>query len=133
MNSKELSKYVGEKIKHYRKIEGITQKQLGEKLGVKHNTVSDYERGVISPEQDMLFAISEVFNVSINELFPQKENGTDELDRALKMTKGLELKDMNFLNRLIEKTLSMDEDERAKFLESIKFTVDYYEEMNKNN
>ena len=130
----ELSKFVGEKIREYRKKNNMTQKELGKKIGVKNNTISAYERGAISPEQDMLFELSKVFNISISDLFPQKENATDELDRALNMAKNLNTKDVEFLNALIEKTLSYkSEEEREKFLQSIKFTVEYHEKMNENN
>lgn len=130
----ELSKFVGEKIREYRKKNNMTQKELGAKIGVKNNTISAYERGAISPEQDMLFELSKVFNISISDLFPQKENATDELDRALNMAKNLNTKDVEFLNALIEKTLSYkSEEEREKFLQSIKFTVEYHEKMNENN
>lgn len=132
MNKKELAKFVGSRIKENRKRNKLTQKELGEKIGVKDNTVSAYERGAISPEQDMLFAISDVLGISINELFPKKENTTDEFENALKLANNLDIEDMEFLNKLIEKTLSMDETEREKFLESIRFTVEYYENLNKN-
>ena len=129
MDSKRLSEYVGKKIHYYRKRLGITQKELGEKIGVKHNTVSDYERGKISPEQDVLFALSGVFGIRVDDLFPQKKNTTDELERALRMTNELDLKDVEFLNQLIEKTLSLNEEDRGKFLESIRFTVEYHNKM----
>src|SRR5699024_6377375 len=122
---KDLSKFVGSKIREYRKRKGFTQEVLGNKIGVKANTVSAYERGVISPEQDMLFALSEVLDVRVDDLFPQKEDKTNELERALRMTKNLEVKDVEFLNKLIEKTLSLENEERERFLESIRFTVDY--------
>src|SRR5699024_1118914 len=131
MDSKELSEHVGKKINYYRKKTGITQKDLGDKIGVKHNTISDYELGKISPEQDMLFAISNALNISVDDLFPQKERKTDELERALKITKDLNIKDMDFLSQLIEKTLTLEGEDREKFLESIKFTVEYHDKMNK--
>lgn len=130
VDSKYLAEFVGNKIRRYRKLNSWTQKELGEMIGVKANTISAYERGVISPEQDMLFALSNVFNVSINDLFPEKENITDELERALRMTNNLKLKDVELLNTLIEKTLSLEEDDRERFLDSIKFTVEYYDNMN---
>ena len=130
MNSKQLSQYVGNQIKLYRKEAKMTQKELGEKIGVKHNTISDYERGKISPEQDMLFALSDALNIKVDDLFPQKKNTTDELHRALTKANDLEVKDVEFLNGLIEKTLTMKGEDRQKFLESIRFTVDYYDKMN---
>lgn len=70
MAKKDLSRYVGNKIREYRKRKRLTQKQLGERIGVKHNTISSYESGTNEPEQDMLFAIAEHLGISINDLFP---------------------------------------------------------------
>lgn len=128
----ELSKYVGEKIREYRIKNNMTQKQLGDKIGVKNNTVSAYERGVISPEQDMLFEISKVFNISVSELFPPKKNTTDELERALKLANNLDAKHIELLNKLIEETLAKEGEDREKFLESIRFTVEYHNKMNED-
>ena len=65
-----VSSHVAQRIKYYRKLKGITQKELGEKIGVKHNTVSSYENGVNEPEQDLLFKIADALDISINDLFP---------------------------------------------------------------
>ena len=54
-----VSSYVAQKIKYYRKLKRITQKELGEKIGVKHNTISSYENGINQPEQDLLFKIAD--------------------------------------------------------------------------
>jgi len=131
MNDKKLRTYIGSKIKELRIKRNITQSELGKKIGVKNNTISAYERGVISTDQDILFKLSDVLDVSIDEFFPStEEEKTNELERALQMTEGLEIKDVAFLNKLIEKTLSLEGAEREKFLESIRFTVDYYDKMN---
>lgn len=130
MNEKEIKLFVGKRIKEERTKLKMTQKELGDIIGVQHNTISAYEMGRNAPEQNAIFKIAEALDVSVDDFFPERENKTSELERALKMTEGLDIKDMNFLNKLIEKTLSMDGEERAKFLESIKFTVDYYDKIN---
>src|SRR5690625_298336 len=131
MNDKKLRTYIGSKIKELRIKRNITQRELGKKIGVKNNTISAYESGVISTDQDILFKLRDVLDVSIDEFFPStEEEKTNELERALQMTEGLEIKDVAFLNKLIEKTLSLEGAEREKFLESIRFTVDYYDKMN---
>ncbi|MFY0521051.1 XRE family transcriptional regulator [Lysinibacillus sp. UGB7] len=71
---KDISKYVGQQIKHYRKQNRLTQKELGLRLGVKHNTISSYENGTNEPDQDILFALAEIFSISINDFFPDLEN-----------------------------------------------------------
>lgn len=134
MKEDDLSRFVGSKIKYYRKKKKLTQSALGELIGKKNNTISNYETGTISPEQDALFAISKALDISVDDLFPEM-NVQDEnhnFERALKMADGLELKEMNFLKELIEKTLSMHGEDRERFLESIKFTVEYYEKMNQD-
>ncbi|WP_237049328.1 helix-turn-helix domain-containing protein [Lentibacillus amyloliquefaciens] len=130
MTERELAEYVGQRIKEERKKKGITQKELGVMIGVKHNTISSYEAGTNAPEQNAIFKIARALDVSTDDLFPEKENATDELDRALRMANNLNLKDAEFLNQLIEKTLTMTDEEREKFLESLKFTVEYYNKMN---
>lgn len=70
----DVAKYVGAQIRKYRKNAGLTQKELGFRIGVKHNTISGYENGTNEPEQNILFAIADVLNVSINDLFPSPTN-----------------------------------------------------------
>ncbi|USG65216.1 XRE family transcriptional regulator [Brevibacillus ruminantium] len=68
---KDVSRYVGMQIRKYRKMRNMTQKELGLKIGVKHNTISSYEAGTNEPEQNTLFAIADALGVSINDLFPK--------------------------------------------------------------
>lgn len=74
MKFEDVTKYVGAQIRKYRKMRGMTQKELGLKVGVKHNTISAYENGTNEPEQNTLFAIADVLGVSINDLFPSPTN-----------------------------------------------------------
>ena len=53
MNEKDLAMYVGRKIKAERKNKKMAQKELGEKVGLKHNTISSYESGVNAPEKTL--------------------------------------------------------------------------------
>ena len=132
MKEQDLSKYVGKQIKHYRLKKGMTQLELGVAIGKKNNTISNYETGTISPEQDALFAIAKTLDIKVDDLFPSMntEGGDNNLEKALEMTEDLDLNEINFLKSLIEKTLSMQGEDREKFLESIKFTVEYYKKMN---
>ncbi|MFZ7803617.1 XRE family transcriptional regulator [Bacillus thuringiensis] len=66
----DVSKYVGQQIKNFRKLKKMTQKELGLQIGKKHNTISSYENGTNEPEQDVLFAIVQALDISINDLFP---------------------------------------------------------------
>ncbi|MBD2753771.1 helix-turn-helix domain-containing protein [Spirosoma validum] len=41
----DIKQRVGQQIREARKAKGLTQKELGEKLGVSHATVNGYEKG----------------------------------------------------------------------------------------
>lgn len=59
---------IGTFIAELRKDHGLTQEQMGEKIGVTNKTVSRWETGVYLPPADALLAVSELFGVSVNEL-----------------------------------------------------------------
>lgn len=52
------------RIKALRKQKGWTQEELANKIGVSHQAVSHYERGIRTPDQDTLIMLCEEFNVS---------------------------------------------------------------------
>ena len=59
---------IGKFIAALRKEKGLTQEQLGEKLGVTNKTISRWENGNYMPDVEMLSLLSKEFSVSINEL-----------------------------------------------------------------
>lgn len=68
----------GNFISELRKEKGMTQAELGEKLGVTNKTVSRWETGVYMPPADILLSMSELFSVSINEiLYGERLNETE--------------------------------------------------------
>lgn len=70
----DLSKYAGQKIKYLREERFMTQDDLAEKMGTTRQTISRYESGSRKTNQDVLFQLAEIFNVSINTFFPNVEN-----------------------------------------------------------
>lgn len=133
-NELKLATFVGDKIKYHRKNKNLTQKQLGEKIGKSDNTISNYEKGFISPSQDALFSLARALGVSVDDFFPPIEQSKDSfLQHAEKMMDGeLTIEDMQFLRELIKKTLSMNKKDRENFLDAIKFTVEYHNKVNKH-
>ena len=63
---------IGKFIAELRKETGLTQEQLGKKIGVTNKTVSRWETGVYLPPADALLALGELFNVSVNEILSGK-------------------------------------------------------------
>ena len=66
----DIGKYIGKKIKYYRTQKKMTQGELGEILGTQKSTISNYETGYRTPNQDMLFSLADIFDISIDDLFP---------------------------------------------------------------
>lgn len=57
---------VGEKIKTFRNIRGISQNMLGEMAGIDGTTIRKYELGSRNPKLDQLLKIANALGVSIN-------------------------------------------------------------------
>ena len=68
----------GEFIAKLRKDKGLTQEQFGDKMGVTNKTVSRWETGKYLPPADILLLMSELFDVSINELLAGQRLSDDE-------------------------------------------------------
>ena len=59
---------IGNKIMNLRKKSGLSQEELGEKLGVARQTISKWELGETSPDLKQAKELSKIFNVSLDEL-----------------------------------------------------------------
>ena len=65
----ELRKKFGKRLKLMRKVRGLTQEQLAEKLDLSVEMVSFMERGIHAPSFETLDRLSEVLRFSVRELF----------------------------------------------------------------
>ncbi len=79
-------KYFAENLKSIRKRNGMTQTELAKMLGKKKSTISNYETNYSTPSYETLQKLSEIFNVSIDELtspppVPLRENTIDFQNR----------------------------------------------------
>lgn len=63
---------IGNFLAKLRREQNITQEQLGEKIGVTNKTISRWENGNYLPPVDKLQALSELYNISINEILAGK-------------------------------------------------------------
>ncbi|HEX9973078.1 MAG TPA: helix-turn-helix domain-containing protein [bacterium] len=57
---------IGKRLKLIRNKKGITQSELGEKLGIQFQHVSKYERGETVPTWENLIKLTDIFDVNIN-------------------------------------------------------------------
>lgn len=62
-----------ERMRELRKAKGLSLKQLGDMVGVAEVTISTYETGKRLPPVDIVCAIADVFDVSLDYLVRGKE------------------------------------------------------------
>ncbi len=67
-------KTIGKFIAVLRKANGMTQKDLGDKLFVSDKTVSRWERDECAPELSLIPAIAEIFGITTDELLRGERN-----------------------------------------------------------
>lgn len=63
---------VGEKIQYYRKRQGLSQEELGQKLMVSRQTISLWENDQTLPTIDNLIRLKEIFGASIDDILCQQ-------------------------------------------------------------
>lgn len=67
----------GEKIKLYRENKKMTQNEVADILGVSSATISKYESGALEPNIESLKRLSELFEISIDELLNDEKKKFD--------------------------------------------------------
>lgn len=82
-------------IKNARINKKMTQKELGNAIGVSHNAISDWESGNHKPDADTVMKLCRVLNVDANYMFDWKDEPLDDERQSLVDT----LKKNNFLDK----------------------------------
>lgn len=86
---------IGEKISKIRKMSGMTQEELAEKMHVARQTISKWEKGISSPDLECAVAFCELFQISLDEFIKG--------DRAMKKEEKISLQDMMKINQRTQK------------------------------
>ena len=82
-------KWLGHNIQVIRKLKGLTQQELSDQIGINLQSLSKIERGINYPTFDTLQKLTEILEVTANEL----------LAGELKSTSHIEAKILKFLER----------------------------------
>ena len=69
---------IGMKIREFRKAEGLTQEELGSKIGVRKADISKYERGYVNIGILTAYKLAEIFNTTFD-VFREKDAESEEL------------------------------------------------------
>ena len=85
----ELKEYIGNQIKYYRKLNKMNQEELANQLNTTKQSISRYEKGIRKANQDILFQLCDIFNVSIDDFFPTSDVNDQQLDELIATFKTL--------------------------------------------
>lgn len=88
---------IGNKLNQLRKLSGMTQEQLAEKINVSRQTISKWESDNTSPDLESIVKISKIFHVSLDDLL--KEAKTSMTNRNNEQITLEDLMKINLHNR----------------------------------
>lgn len=86
---------IGAFIAEQRKNKNMTQEELAGKLGVSKNAVSKWERGICLMDMSLLKPLSEILNISINEILAGEKISSKEIEKRSE-------ENLTYLSKLIE-------------------------------
>lgn len=92
------------KLYELRKKKGLSQEELANKLNVSRQTISKWELGDSTPDMEKLIAISDLFEISLDQLVLGKEQSSAE-----PISKTSEVRDI-----LEEKVLTIENKKKAR-------------------
>jgi len=64
--------YIGNNLRYLRKLAGLSQQELAEKIGLNRGNIASYEKGSAEPKSVNMLKIAKYFNVDVND-FLEKE------------------------------------------------------------
>lgn len=115
------------RIKQIRKGKNLTQVEFGERIGVKGNTVTNYETGLRNPTDAVILSICREFNVNEDWL----RNGTGKMYKERdgsfsELLVELEDSDDDFIKSLITVYMGLDEDSKSALRKIAKEMAEKY-------
>lgn len=119
-----------ERIKYIRKEVGLTQVEFGEKIGVKGNTVTGYEKGLRNPTDAVILSICREFNVNENWLRNGEGPIYKERDGSFtEMLSDIDDSDDDFIKNIIKIYMELDEDSKAVLKKVAKKMAEKYQKQ----
>lgn len=95
-------KKIGIFLKQLRKENGMTQEQLGERIGVTNKTISRWETGNYIPPVECLLLLSSIYGISINEILAGERIPDEKMKEAADENIAVVLNELQKENRKFE-------------------------------
>lgn len=111
--------HVGKRVRHRRWMLGVTQQQLGEKVGIKFQQIQKYETGMNRVSASRLWDIAEALDVPISFFFDgygQDDAATQASELSADVAQGDLLSDKEALD-LVRSYYAIPENQRRKLFD----------------
>jgi len=99
------TKKIGMFLKELRNENGMTQEQLGEKIGVSNKTISRWETGNYMPPVECLNMLSDIYHISINEILGGERASGDDFTKMAEENITVTLKELEKEWQVFEKKM----------------------------
>lgn len=76
---------LGSQLKWFRQSKNFSQEDVAQKVGVTRQAVYKWENNKSYPDIDNLILLSELYEVTIDELIKESENASENLDKKIRM------------------------------------------------
>lgn len=104
---------IGLKVQALRKAQNLTQEDLAEITGVSWRTISNLETGRTVPKLELIYNLSQFFNIGMDELLNiriQTSKTTSRLKLEQEVTEGIKTLNDNLLRHIKEYMLLLKKD-----------------------
>lgn len=99
MDIESIMETIGERIYKLRKKAGFSQEELGYKIGVSRQAVSQWETNTLCPKSDKIKALCEIFNVNADYfLLEEKESMAIADVQTIEVINNNEIKEENHID-----------------------------------
>lgn len=93
-----MNEQIGRRIQELRKLTGMTQEQLAEKINISRQTLSKWETGATMPDVESIVRLCEIFQITPNDLLDINEKSYNSSDK-------ITLEDLAKMNRYNRKVM----------------------------
>ncbi len=101
-----------ERIRYYRRLQGMEQKVFAEKIGAQANTVSNWEKGRSRPDVSLLPLICDALGITLQQLFgleALKDMLTDRENNLISQYRKLNSGDQYTVDTLVKTMLTVEQ------------------------
>ena len=109
MTNGQIKGIIGQRVRYYRKMQGMTQKELAAKVNADSTYITNIEKGQKGISVEKLVEICTIFNISVSDLLPMEaQNDTEAkeeiIEEILLLLKTLETPQLRMYKTILNKT-----------------------------